>query len=458
MKTKKRIGVIVAGVICAVGVMAGTSIYASAAIKVESYEVRKNNISSILELNGNVKAEKIQNSYSEVNAKVKTVHVKAGDAVKKGDLLVSFDEEQIDLMISLAQYEAQANLGGYDNAIEMGKRAQSLYNEATVNLKVLNQQIEDTEKALNNAQRALTNRKAELAGTGARLQVAMIDKAGNPESAAEYNSLQKEATNNAYEQEAGKDILALQEEINRLTNDLTHYKEYKSEMLSQKASADGGRMTSGQKNQLEAQKAANELSSEDTVKRLEKAKNGIRAPFDGIVTGLFVDDGCEVGSGMRILTLASTDAIVLECTANKYDIANIEKGMTASTQINEKEYTGKLTRIERSVEEGASGSGVNVEIRLDRPDDELILGLKAKAKIKVAAAEGVLSIPVDAIVEKDGVSYVFVARDKKAVLTRIETGIQNDDMIEVLAGLSEGSVVVWNNETELKDGMDIKGY
>ena len=52
--------------------------------------------------------------------------------------------------------------------------------------------------------------------------------------------------------------------------------------------------------------------------------------------------------------------------------------------------------------------------------------------------------------------YVFVERDKKAYRVIITTGIKNDEMAEVSEGLNEGDVVVWDDTTELTEGMDIK--
>ena len=97
-----------------------------------------------------------------------------------------------------------------------------------------------------------------------------------------------------------------------------------------------------------------------------------------------------------------------------------------------------------------------MEVRLDQPDDSIILGLDVKSKVSVAAAEDTICIPKNAAVEEEDGTYVFVEKDKKAVKKSVETGVKNDDMIEITSGLNEGDVVIWNDDAEIKEGMDVK--
>ena len=458
MKNKKRAAAIIAGATAVSAlVVTGVTLYVNAATKVSSFTVSKNSIGQEIELNGTVQSEINNTMYAAVDAKVAKVHVKVGDAVKKGDLLISFDEDRIDYLKSLAEYEAQASEGSYNNTIEMGNRTQALYNEANINLGVLNQQIADTEAAILAKEHELTERKAKLAGDGAKIQIALIDKSGDASAAGEVKDLQKDAENNAYAQYANSDIIRLQEEIAQLNADLAGFKEYKQEMVSQKAATNTARLTSGQKEQMEAAKAQCELTTEETLKNLELAKNGIRAEYDGIITAINVEEGAEIARGMSLVTVASSDDIIVKCSVNKYDILSIKEGQIVSTKIGNTDYAGTVTRIEKIAgADNGSTPGVGVEVRLDQPDDSIILGLDVKSKVSVAAAEDTICIPKNAAVEEEDGTYVFVEKDKKAVKKSVETGVKNDDMIEITSGLNEGDVVIWNDDAEIKEGMDVK--
>lgn len=459
-KSQKKAGFIIGGVaMAAILGVTGVSLYVNAATKVNSYVAEISDISQVIELNGTVRSDRVENIFANVDGKISTINVKPGDAVKKGDLLISFDEERIDYLIAMAEYDSQSALGNYRNSVEMGNRTQALYNEATINLEVLNKQIADTEAAIAEKQKQLTEKKAKLAGEGVRLQVDMMDKAGDPNAQKEYQNLQKEALNNAYAQEANSEILALQEEISKLSTDLANFKEYKAEMTSQKAATATTRMTAGQKEQMEAMKAASELSAEETIKNLEALRDGIRAEFDGIVTSVNVTEGAEVARGMQLFTIESSNDIIIKCAVNKYDIVSVKEGQSAEVTIGRNNYTGKVVRVEKMVGSDASlATGIGVDILLDNPDGEIILGMDVKPRLSCAAAEDVISIPKEALNEEDDDAYVFVVENKKATRKKVETGIRNDDMIEVTSGLAAGDTVVWNSDANLKDGMEVKGY
>ena len=471
MKNKKRVGFIIAGV-TAVSAMAvtGVSLYANASMKVNSYTVVKDSLSQAVELNGTVESEKSQTMYAGVDAKVQKVHVKVGDAVKKGDLLVSFDEEKIDYLISMTELDVKASEGNYKNTIEQGNRVQALYNEATINLGVLNQQIADTQNKILDLEKRIADKKAAYAGEGAALQKSIIDTNGKiadkdkdketedkTDYSAQLANLQKLAQGSAYNQQYDEDILKMQEELNRLSTDLANFQAYKAEMTSQKAATETARLTAGQRELLDANREITELSAEEKIKNLTLAKEGIRAEFDGIVTGVDVVEGAEISRGMSLITVSSSKDIIVKCSANKYDINSIEEGQTAVTKIGTREYTGKVTRVERMAGTDPSrGANVGVDVRIDNPGSDIILGLETKAKVGTAEVDDVICVPNGALVEEGEETYVFVEKDKKAIRKKVEAGIKNDDMIEVTSGLKEGEVVVWNDETELKDGMDIR--
>ena len=450
LKNKRGL-MIAAGVLVAAGAIGGTFLRANAAMQVNSFAAERGLVNRILEVNGNVETNTSVTYYSKVNAKVGTVNVKEGDFVKKGDVLVSFDQEEIEYQLMLEELSAKASLGVYQNAMQQNSKIAALNNEANVNLAVLDQQISDFQAAYDRLSTHLVDKRVELSGEGENLQ---NELAKATPGSTEYNNLSKQVRENAYEQQYSGDIIATQKELNRLATSIAYCKEYKAEMTSQKASTQTAVLTSGQISNLEATKASSELMTAHNVANLETAKAGIIAEFDGIVTEVFATEGSNVAEGMNLVTLDSTEDIILKLNVNKYDIVNVEEGQSATVMIKNKDYTGKVSRIARMTDKGSVGVGV--EVTLDEPDSDIILGLEAKVKITSASKENVLRIPLDAICEDDNGTYVFVLNNKKAVKTNIEVGVKNDDYAEVLSGISEGDIVVWNDTTELTDGMDVK--
>ena len=427
-----------------------------AAQSVDTALVTRGTLEQKVELNGFVETDNILKYYSQIDGKIGTIDVKKGDFVKKGDVLMTYDEENLDYNIAMADLNAQSQLGSYNNSMQTSGRTAGLYSEAKRNLSVLDQQITDTQAAVTQLQKDINSKKAALADEGAKLQVSLIEWADRPDS-EEYENLSKLVQTNAYEQQYNSDLVAMQDELNRLNLQLNACKEYKAEMSSQKASTQMSLMTSGAKEQLEADKAANELASNDKHNRYENAKNGIVAEFDGVVTSIDAVKGSNVANGSLLLTLESSKDIVIRFNVSKYDIENIEEGQSATVKIKNKEYSGKVDRIDRMTSRDAGQtSNVGMEIRLDAPDDDIILGLEAKAVIDTVSIENVLQIPKGAVYSDTEGEYVYVLRDKKAVKVDVEVGAYNSEMIEIVSGLNESDTVIIAGETEITEGMELE--
>ena len=104
---KKKLGIL-SGVI-ALSVVAGVvSVNAGTSMKVRSYTVASGDLAQYTELNGNIVSDTVREYYSRVDSRIGKVLVKEGDYVKKGDLLISYDEEDLKLKTELAKANASS--------------------------------------------------------------------------------------------------------------------------------------------------------------------------------------------------------------------------------------------------------------------------------------------------------------------------------------------------------------
>lgn len=454
MKDKKKMG-IAGGVLALVIAIIAIPISVNATMKVAAYTTDAGNLSSVLEANGNVEADICKTYYSKVDGIVGHINYKVGDFVHAGDVLVTYDADELAKLTSIAELGAEAQTENYNASIQSGNRVGGLYGEATRNIKVLDQQIADTQAALTLKENELLEKKSDLADMGAKLQISLIDWSDEPDS-DEYENLQKLVQTNAYEQQYGEDIVRLQEEIDSLNVTLAGYKEYKAEMTSQKASTQMNLMTDGAKKELEARKAANEIVASANIDNYKEAAEGIKAEFDGIISSINVIEGQSIGEGAEIVTLKSLDEVVVTVNLNKYDIVNVNEGQTAVVTIKNKDYTGKVSRIAKIADTASGNCEIDAEVKLDEPDSDIILGIEAKVKICVADYADAIRVPVKALWEDEEGSFVFVYRDGKAYKTEVEVGARNDEMAEIRSGLEIGDVVVWNETSEITDGMSVK--
>lgn len=85
---------------------------------------------------------------------------------------------------------------------------------------------------------------------------------------------------------------------------------------------------------------------------------------------------------------------------------------------------------------------VGVTIKLGEGGDYLKNGYSAQGSIFVDEAKLLNTLPYDVIRQDDAGEYVYVYDNNKAVMKRIETGVELSDETEIVRGISEQSEVI----------------
>lgn len=422
---------------------------------VSTTEAFAGEIEQTINTSGTVATENAKNYFSDVDVKIGSVAVKAGDAVNAGDVLITYDADDLAKEKELAQLKKQSNEGNYSNSVQSNNEKWGELNEANVNLEILEQQIADTEAYITNLENKIEQKKSDLAHEGALLQISLLDWQDHPDS-DEYMNLQKLVQLNSYEQQNNEEVRGWQDELDVYNKMLSDYKEYRSEMKSQKSSADAGKLTSGAKQELEAENQTKKIEAADSLENLEAVEGGITAEFDGVVTEINAVEGGTVAKGSQLLKLESTQDVMVRITVTKYDLDKIAVGQKAIITIGGREYEGKVEKINKMAEQNNSGAAVvGTEIKIVNPDSDVILGVEAKVIISTAKEENAVLIPVTAVnVDMEG-EFIYVVENNILVKKRIVTGISSDTMVHVTQGLTEGEQVVTDVTTSLVEGMTV---
>ena len=121
-----------------------------------------------------------------------------------------------------------------------------------------------------------------------------------------------------------------------------------------------------------------------------------------------------------------------------------------------KEYTGKVSKINKMAEQNNSGATVvGTEIKIANPDSDVVLGVEAKVVVSTAQEKNAVLVPVTAVnVDMDG-EFVYVVEENILVKKPVVTGISSDTMVQVAEGLTEGEQVVTDVTANLQEGMPV---
>ncbi len=458
MKHKKLIAGTCMAVAVAVG---GVSVTTSAGTAINTAKAETGQLECELELNGKVESLDVRSYFARIAGRIGTVNVREGDFVRKGDILVTYDAEDLSTRQMLSQLDSDADQGEYDNFKQTGSRISGLYGEAKNSIAELNAQIENTEAVILMTQQALNSRKSELSSRGAQLQADLAccvpDEDDDPEEVQHAReNIEKQIAQNTHDQQYDPEILQRQDELQYLNYLMTTYKEKKSVMESQKAATQMNLQTEGAKDMMEAEKSAGDLVNETDLKDIAQAMDGIRADIDGVVTKICVSEGESVTEGRELIQIQSLSDVAVVCYVNKYDIINIEEGQSASAHIKNRDYTCHVSRIGKKTSEDTETPGIKVELEIEDPDDSIILGIEARTHVRTAMLAYALLVPMEAVYSDDEGDYVFVINNDRAEKRYVTIGDRNDEMAEVCEGLQAGEAVGWDDANELTDGQKVK--
>jgi HlyD family secretion protein len=243
-------------------------------------------------------------------------------------------------------------------------------------------------------------------------------------------------------------------------------------------------------NQVEQARAALKQARDDL------SKTTIYAPMAGTITDLRKEQGeIAIGSQFQedvILMLSDLSEMEAQVNVDENDIVSIRTGQEAEIEVDallDETLAGVVDEIANSANLSAMGSAdqkteFEIKISIVDPPSTLRPGMTASADVFTKTNENALSVPIQSVAvrtvdqlvmanetredaearytaDKDGfVEIVFCIEEGKAVAKQVKTGIQSDELIEILEGLEEGDEVVTGSyraiSRDLKNGALVK--
>lgn len=186
----------------------------------------------------------------------------------------------------------------------------------------------------------------------------------------------------------------------------------------------------------------------------------MRAPFSGIVASKNAEEGDVINPMMGgfspnsgVLTLMDYGKVKVEIEVTQEDVVLIQRGQSAELSVSaypNRTFEGLVSVVNLAAD--PVSKKFKVEIQADNPDFLLRPNTFGKVSLEISSREDVIVIPQAAILDN---SYVFVVKENKVERRNIEIGLQNDTMVEILSGLSEGELVVTEGNYGLEAGAPV---
>ena len=183
----------------------------------------------------------------------------------------------------------------------------------------------------------------------------------------------------------------------------------------------------------------------------------ITAPADGVLQNSILVKDAMIPQGTQIASLMGKGKQQLVFSATEELMKNLSLGQEVKVEKGQEQYTGSITEISGVM--NAQTGLFTVKANLE--NSSLPEGSRVKLTVTKDSRTGVNLLPLSVIYYDNGSPYVYLlekGEGENGTIKKqfIELGLQGEEKVEILSGLSEKDLVVssWNNE--MYDGAKVR--
>ena len=180
----------------------------------------------------------------------------------------------------------------------------------------------------------------------------------------------------------------------------------------------------------------------------------VTSPLGGYIKKLSVGQGEYVETGTPVAVVSQNRRLRLRADVSEkyYGLLSGVKDANFTTSYEERAYSLKDLNG-RLVGYGKASDGdyyIPVTFEFDNKGN-LVAGSYVDVYLKSSASSKAISVPIEAVVEDQGIHYVFVQHDETGFLKReVKLGQSDGQRVLVKSGLNEGEVVVTKGAVQVK--------
>lgn len=402
-------------------------------LKVTTEKVAKRTIKEMVGASGKIFPETEVKISSDVSGEIVELYVEEGDSVVAGKLLCKVDPDTYKSMVERGEATVNSSKAQVANSRSGVARSEAQLIQAKAQVEQMLTQVEN--------QRNIHNRNIELHKEG------VISQADFENSQANLQQLEANLrSSNANVKTADANLESARQSV-------------KASEFSVK-------------------------SSEASLKEMRTNLNRttIYARTSGIISVLNVEKGERVVgtaqmSGTEIMRIANLNSMEVQVDVSENDVLRVSVGDDVDIEVDaylDRKFKGKVTEIASSASNTGSSVSLNsdavtnfvIKVRIDPTSYQDLIqkgktypfrpGMSASVDINTETQNDILSIPIQSVTTREEKSddedekkedvaineVVFVMSADTVKMVKVKTGIQDDEYIQVLEGLSEGDEII----------------
>ncbi len=217
----------------------------------------------------------------------------------------------------------------------------------------------------------------------------------------------------------------------------------------------------------EIARSQNEAATADEA--VKRAYSVVTAPFDGVIAKKYTEVGELLLPGKQIVMIVNPDKIYVLATIDEVDVGKLRLAQPVMVTVDAfpgEKFPGTIKRFSPIVSGGKLETRTaDVWVYFNEQYPKIKPGMSADVEILVATLQSVLSVPSQAVIEREGKKQIYVVNASApkqgatavAKLKPVEIGETNWSFTQITKGLAAGEYVITTPEAEgLKDGVKVR--
>lgn len=221
----------------------------------------------------------------------------------------------------------------------------------------------------------------------------------------------------------------------------------------------------GAKNQREtalSQLEAGMQSYKSNVQQLDQvlqdvdSKGNVIAPVSGTLVSLSATENGYVSASMPVAVINGAEQMKITVSVSEALVPKLAIGDQADVTVSAAgvQFSGTV----RSVEKAANMQTQLYTVTISVPAEVsgLLSGMFAEVTFHTDRADGVITVPSQAVLTRGDTRYVFVVEDGAAKYVEVTLGMMGSGVTEVTSGLTAGQQLVTVGQSYLSDGDPVR--
>lgn len=181
----------------------------------------------------------------------------------------------------------------------------------------------------------------------------------------------------------------------------------------------------------------------------------VTAPIDGTITAKQVQPGQYVKTNDVLFSIVDLGQREIEAKVDAADSASISVGqevVVSSDAAPDRKWNESVTRIATATNRENSSNTINVYFSLGKQAPGLKLGQQVDTEIRVVSSDRVVKLPIGALIQRNGKSWVAVIENGRAHFVPVTTGMEDLTHVEIAQGIRPGQEVILPKGGSLREG------